>query len=400
MGDALVGALLGVGGGDGIDAGAEAGGGEFARARAFFQVGETGLRGAELVGGLLLGGELVGAFKGEERGGGGDARALGDGEGLESAGERRGDVDEFAFEVALPAGGCRARARGGEESDERGGEGGEKRAAHGVTTGSAGGNLQGRKRRILFRRRLKPRLRCACLRARPAEANGKTDLAVLIARQDLAALKKYVEPWLPADLAPLVAELSVEELAALFRLGSRELAVATFTYVPIDGQKKLLKMLTPEQAAALLNALPPDDRTALLNELPLDVAMQMLAMLTPDERQVAQALLAYPEHGARPDLGRHRILADRGLVDVFHGLRPALAARGLDGRPGTRRHRAVGLADGFDAAARAQTPGFRPGDVERPVRGDARGCDRVDHLFQRSIFHHARDAVVGKIPVT
>ena len=130
----------------------------------------------------------------------------------------------------------------------------------------------------------------------PAQANVKTDLAVLIARKDLAALKKYVEPWLPADLAPLVAELSVEELAALFRVGSRELAVATFTYVPIDGQKKLLKMLTQEQAAALLNALPPDDRTAFLNELPLDVAMQMLAMLTPDERQVAQALLAYPEH--------------------------------------------------------------------------------------------------------
>ena len=130
----------------------------------------------------------------------------------------------------------------------------------------------------------------------PAQANVKTDLAVLIARKDLAALKKYVEPWLPADLAPLIAELSVEELAALFRVGSRELAVATFTYVPIDGQKKLLKMLTQEQAAALLNALPPDDRTAFLNELPLDVAMQMLAMLTPDERQVAQALLAYPEH--------------------------------------------------------------------------------------------------------
>lgn len=130
----------------------------------------------------------------------------------------------------------------------------------------------------------------------PAQANVKTDLAALIARKDLAALKKYVEPWLPADLAPLIAELSVEELAALFRVGSRELAVATFTYVPIDGQKKLLKMLTQEQAAALLNALPPDDRTAFLNELPLDVAMQMLAMLTPDERQVAQALLAYPEH--------------------------------------------------------------------------------------------------------
>jgi magnesium transporter len=132
--------------------------------------------------------------------------------------------------------------------------------------------------------------------AMPVQANVKVDLAGLLVRKDGVALKKYLEPWLPMDLAPLIAEMHIEELAALFRLSSRELAVATFSYLSIEPQKKLLKMLTQEQASALLNALPPDDRTAFLNELPLDVAMQMLAMLTPDERQVAQALLAYPEH--------------------------------------------------------------------------------------------------------
>jgi len=130
----------------------------------------------------------------------------------------------------------------------------------------------------------------------PAQANVRADLSSLIARKDLAALKKYLEPWLPSDLAPIAAELAVEELAVLFRAGSRELTAATFTYLPLEAQKKLLKLLTQEQAAALLNALPPDDRTAFLNELPLDVAMQLLSMLTPDERQVAQSLLAYPEH--------------------------------------------------------------------------------------------------------
>ena len=130
----------------------------------------------------------------------------------------------------------------------------------------------------------------------PAQANVKTELSALIARKELGALKKYLEPWLPADIAPIIADLPVEELAALFRVSSRELAATTFTYVPLEAQKKLLKLLNQEQAAALLNALPPDDRTAFLNELPLDVAMQMLSMLTPDERQVAQSLLAYPEH--------------------------------------------------------------------------------------------------------
>ena len=124
----------------------------------------------------------------------------------------------------------------------------------------------------------------------------KAEISAYLRRRDYVGLKRAVEPWLPSDLAPLIADLSVEELAVLFRAGSRELAAATFAYIPVEEQKKLLKVLTQEQAAALLNALPPDDRTAFLNELPLDVAMQMLAMLTPDERQVAQSLLAYPEH--------------------------------------------------------------------------------------------------------
>jgi magnesium transporter len=130
----------------------------------------------------------------------------------------------------------------------------------------------------------------------PVDTSIKSEIAALIARKDAPALKKFLERWLPADLAPLMAELTVEELATLFRHGSRELAAATFTYLPLETQKKLLKVLSQEQAAALLNALPPDDRTAFLNELPLDLAMQMLGMLTPDERQVAQSLLAYPEH--------------------------------------------------------------------------------------------------------
>jgi len=130
----------------------------------------------------------------------------------------------------------------------------------------------------------------------PVQANVKQDIIALIDRKDLAAMKKYLEPWLPADLAPIIADLPIGELAALFRVSSRDLVATTFTYMPLEAQKKLLKLLTQEQAAALLNALPPDDRTAFLNELPLDLAMQLLSMLTPDERQVAQSLLAYPEH--------------------------------------------------------------------------------------------------------
>jgi magnesium transporter len=132
--------------------------------------------------------------------------------------------------------------------------------------------------------------------AMPQQDNVKAEIAALVEHKDLPALKKYLDPWQPMDLAPLIADLPVEELAALFRVSSHELAAATFTYMPLEAQRKLLRALSQDQTAALLNALPPDDRTAFLNELPLDVAMQLLAMLTPDELHVAQSLLAYPEH--------------------------------------------------------------------------------------------------------
>src|SRR5436190_17944736 len=79
----------------------------------------------------------------------------------------------------------------------------------------------------------------------------KAEIAALLARKDAGALKRALDRWLPADLAPLIADLSVEELAALFRVSSREVATATFTYMPVPAQRKLLRALSQPQAAAL-----------------------------------------------------------------------------------------------------------------------------------------------------
>jgi magnesium transporter len=124
----------------------------------------------------------------------------------------------------------------------------------------------------------------------------KSEISSLLANKDTAALKARLAPWLPADVAPILSELPVEQLAVLFRGCSQELAAAVFAYLEHGAKHKLLKTLTQAQAAALLNELPADDRTTFLNQLPLDLAMQLLGLLTPEERKIAQDLLAYPEH--------------------------------------------------------------------------------------------------------
>jgi magnesium transporter len=50
-----------------------------------------------------------------------------------------------------------------------------------------------------------------------------------------------------------------------------------------------------EQVVSILNEMSPDDRTALLEELPSAAARQLIQLLTPEERKIAQALLGYPE---------------------------------------------------------------------------------------------------------
>ena len=46
--------------------------------------------------------------------------------------------------------------------------------------------------------------------------------------------------------------------------------------------------------------MSPDDRTALLEELPSAAARQLIQLLTPEERRIAQALLGYPEGSVGP----------------------------------------------------------------------------------------------------
>jgi len=131
----------------------------------------------------------------------------------------------------------------------------------------------------------------------PVQAsNFKAEISTLLANKDYPGLKAKLAPWLPSDAAPILSELPVEQLAVLFRGCSKELGAAVFTYLEHNAKHKLLKVLTQPQAAALLNELPADDRTTFLNELPLDLAMQLLGLLTPAERKIAEDLLAYPEH--------------------------------------------------------------------------------------------------------
>jgi len=122
------------------------------------------------------------------------------------------------------------------------------------------------------------------------------EIRELIAERKFGDLRTLLEDWQPADIADLIGDLPEENRVIVFRLLPHALATDVFEYLDVENQQHLLRGMAHEEAVAVLNEMSPDDRTALLEELPSNVVTQLLRLLTPKERAVAQALLNYPEH--------------------------------------------------------------------------------------------------------
>jgi len=121
------------------------------------------------------------------------------------------------------------------------------------------------------------------------------EIKSLIDERKLSTLKEVLSDWSPADIAELIAELTENEQAVVFRVLPHDLAADTFEYLEFDMQVTLLKAMGKEEVASILNEMSPDDRTALLEDLPSSAARQMMMLLSAEERQIARTLLGYPE---------------------------------------------------------------------------------------------------------
>ena len=123
--------------------------------------------------------------------------------------------------------------------------------------------------------------------------NTTLDLVPLIRSGDFAALREELVRWRPRELAEAIAELAAEDQVIAFRILPRRVAAAVFEYMPPPTQRALVKAMGQEEVADLLNDMAPDDRTWFLSELPANATKQLLALLTPDEREEAVTLLGY-----------------------------------------------------------------------------------------------------------
>src|SRR5438270_2643652 len=121
------------------------------------------------------------------------------------------------------------------------------------------------------------------------------EIKSLIAARDFNGLREVFKEWPPADVADVILDFPEDEQVIIFRVLPTTLAADVFEYLGIEEQQKLLRAMAHEQVVGILNEMSPDDRTALLEELPSAAARQLIRLLTPQERNVAQSLLGYRE---------------------------------------------------------------------------------------------------------
>jgi magnesium transporter len=121
------------------------------------------------------------------------------------------------------------------------------------------------------------------------------EIKSLIETRNFAALRAMFREWPPADVAEVILDMDEDDQVIIFRVLPAALAADVFEYLDVEAQQKLLRAMAHEQCVGILNEMSPDDRTALLEEMPSAAARQLIRLLTPEERRVAQALLGYPE---------------------------------------------------------------------------------------------------------
>ena len=121
------------------------------------------------------------------------------------------------------------------------------------------------------------------------------EIRSLIEARNFAGLREIFGDWPRADVAEVILDLPQDDRVIIFRVLPAALAADVFEYLDVEAQQELLRGMAHEQVVAILNEMSPDDRTALLEEMPSLAARQLIQLLTPEERRVAQALLGYPE---------------------------------------------------------------------------------------------------------
>ena len=116
-----------------------------------------------------------------------------------------------------------------------------------------------------------------------------------INNKDMANLKHLLSGVEDVEILHAFIDLPSDEQVIVFRLLAKDNALHLFEQLDTDLQQNLLRSFTDERAIEYVNELAPDDRVKLFDELPAAVVRRLIAMLSPEERELTNNLMGYSQ---------------------------------------------------------------------------------------------------------
>jgi Mg2+ transporter (mgtE) len=123
--------------------------------------------------------------------------------------------------------------------------------------------------------------------------NFKEIVLTYIKTKKIDELKKLLNKANELDIINIIDEMSNEEIALVYRLLNKDLALEVFEGLDVNDQQNLIKSLTEKDAIEVFKELAPDDRVRLLDELPTAVAKRLLASISREEREDVNLLMGF-----------------------------------------------------------------------------------------------------------
>ncbi|PZD72581.1 Magnesium transporter MgtE [Acaryochloris thomasi RCC1774] len=121
----------------------------------------------------------------------------------------------------------------------------------------------------------------------------RSQLLMLLERNNLEGAKALLVPVQPADIAEAIEELPEAMQAIAFRLLPKDEAIEVYENLNSAVQQALIEDFKRQDVLDIVDKMSPDDRVRLFDELPAKIVTRIQEQLSPMERQATALLLGY-----------------------------------------------------------------------------------------------------------
>ena len=120
----------------------------------------------------------------------------------------------------------------------------------------------------------------------------------LIDEKKIKELREFLESINSADFPSILENVDEDKIIMVYRLLTKEKAAEVFVELDHDDQEKLINYLTDTEIKNVMNEIYMDDAVDLIEEMPSNVVKRILDNTKPENRNVINELLKYPEETA------------------------------------------------------------------------------------------------------